>query len=1388
MPILTNPFNGRMNLDDADFRVISNGDYVDALNITKDNDSGGEGQDSVASGIIGNSLVSYSLPSGFNKIIGFKEDEKRNRAYYFLWNSNKYHTILYYDNNNKSIVSVLINLTQTAGVDILEFDPSYKILSVNIVYRDTEGDILFFNSSNTQPKCINVKQIYSVWRKADILVIKAPPITPPQVVYEYDSTTFQNNLRNSLFQFCYRYVYDTQDKSVWSTRSIVPLPQQNSINYTSNEVKENSRISVNFSTGGQNVKGVELAFRQSTEGITTDWKLIKLFDKVNLGISDDSIYTFWFKNDSVYVPIDINETDLLQDYVPLRANASELANGNTLLYAGTTEGYNKTKTLLSGKSLIDWVTPTNFFYDKCGLLFFATINGQTSGTFSANPNTFLNIYLLGTGTNNSSNLVTTLNNAAAEYVINLQTSSGLDIGISYTNAGLTGTTSSILTAIAALLVTKNFSQVGSITANQLTMRVSGSFGPTYNSNTVLLNSSGVKYLATTAGQPDNTTFANSWDSGYSFAIQYFDSEGRTIGAQTNADATFQTQGDTIFSYPQLYIEIANRPPLEAAYFHLLRSGNTSYSKRFYWVSNSAYQSSDINGKKYAYVGLENIVTYNKQISSTEKVVSYEFTQGDRIRFLRRYDVTGNPEDISTNFAVFDYEILGVENNIKTVIVGQNATISKTGFFIKINYPTADISTLKFNFSGTDDYQNYEIFIYNYALKTDIKTYFEFGKMFAIGNPGTANAYHFGLERQQSASDPQGVTARISASNGDLFYRKRNVVISRKYDLKWITTPVYTIGYIEFSYSIAAPNFPTINNALYQISTQFPQIVSSTGASYPVFADTGFLFWNKSATKTIKLNIKVTLVLSTARSESETVNIAALICSNAGVPVSPKYTIQISETITLESTPITINIDTDIDVPPSSKLWIIAQRLYTPFPQFMQQMFTSGTYFYLTVLTNQTIDIIESSFTDNSNILTNSNGRASAVEENAAQTYYPALIRFGQEYQLNTSLNNINRFYPQDFDEYDNSYGDIMRLHIRDRTLIVYQKLKVGRVPVLTQIIKDVTGNPLQANSDKLINKIQYYAGDFGIGDADTSLAWNNFSDYFVDNYRGVVCRLSQDGITAISILYKTNSFFTNNLGAYRKSLNNGISLAGVYTGDPCIYGVFDAVTNRYFIAMEEINRYAGCGFAGGICYILPDTTTTTTTSTTTTTTTTTSTTTTTTLPPCNRYINNSAENWVGDYQICGGAWVYGGTLAPSATVCAVINSPFTLSGMDLEATGNCTFKVYIKAEGTVSSFPNLIINVSHRPIPGTGGFTNVVVNVGNPLSYVLVASNIPFGSEVIIGIDRFGVGSADIQYGIGFNGGYTGYCGVSNKFNTVVTGYNDIYVNANVVSNDYVNC
>jgi hypothetical protein len=354
--IINTPFSGKLNLDDADYR-ISNNDYIDALNITKD--AQGAAQDKVVSNIQGNTLIPYTAPAGTNKVIGFYSDKVRNRAYYFLWNSNGFNTILYYDLNTNAVVPVLISKTQSNGIDILNFNPSYKVLSVNIFYRDLEGDILFFNDAYNQPKSLNVVNLYgNNWKLEYLLVAKAPPVMPPKVVYENDTTITINNLRNKLFQFSYRYVYDNNEKSVWSSKSIVPLPNQPSLTLTDNTATNNARIAILLSTGGPDVKAIELCFRETTNGLTSDWFIIELFDKESLlnPIADNDIYITKFYNDSIYTQIDVIETGQLQDWVPQRANAGELANGNVLLYAGIVEGYDKTAMNLSVTTIVTTTT------------------------------------------------------------------------------------------------------------------------------------------------------------------------------------------------------------------------------------------------------------------------------------------------------------------------------------------------------------------------------------------------------------------------------------------------------------------------------------------------------------------------------------------------------------------------------------------------------------------------------------------------------------------------------------------------------------------------------------------------------------------------------------------------------------------------------------------------------------------------------------------------------------------------------------------------------------------------------------------------------------------------------------------------------------------------
>ena len=1153
MPIINNPFNGKMNLDVAEYR-IDEGDYIDAMNITKD--AQGIGQDRVISNMIGNTLIPYTLPSGDNKVIGFYPDKIRNRAYYFLYNTNGYNSIIYYDLSNNTVVKVLESKTDSDGIDILNFNPSYKVTSVNLFYRDDEGDLLFFNDGFNPPKYINITEYHGThWKLEYILIAKAPPIMPPKVVYENDTTVTINNLRNKLFQFSYRYVYLNNEKSVWSSKSIVPLPQQDTLLLTDDILfTNNSRISVSVSTGGLNVKGIEISFRETTNSFTSNWFLIKLFNKADLNIANNSIYTYNFYNDSLYTQIDPIESSQLQDWVPQKANAAELANGNVLLYSGITESYNKTvMNLIAG---VDSNTE-DYYFDYCGLLLFATCNGLDSGSFG----TVLKVYLFGTGTN-TSNIVSTLDNANTEFVINAISDIGTDIGINYININTTETVNNILTGISDALIAKGWGYSG-IVNNVLTM---------YYSNGFTLYSSGNKLKSTT----DNTTFASSWNAGYAYAIQYFDSEGRTIGAQNSINATINTPKINYSFYCQPYLEILNRPPLEAVYYQVLRSDNTTYNKRLFWISKGAYcsTSKDTTVQRFAYIDIINIQEYNNQLTSTVGVVSYNYTQGDRITFLARYDSNNNVTSIPQQY---DYEILGTTSTIFL----ENGTI-QVGNFIKILYPEVANTDPNFSFGAlplpaettAQDFLHYEIFLYNYsnnAIATE-RLFYEFGKCFGIGNAGTSLAYHIGLDQTQSATDPIGIPAKITLANGDLFFRKRKVPYNDKFILETGIPGQDIDSLLQVTVSPISP----VSNSSYIIQTQ----TYNTNPNIPSFSysTTNYLFENFLPTQAlvIKLTGEFT-VYQSQLDNNTTFNIRAIIIGSDNVqniiPLFPTQSVQ-----SQVQTPFVL--DNVISIPAGSKLWLAS---YTQNIQSGESFTINNFNLNFEVLKSSIINIIESSFIDTYNLVTNSNGRPSVIDINAKKTYFPTLIRFGGAYQVDTNINRLNNFLFEDFDEYDRTFGDVIRLHVRDRYLKVYQKFKVGNVPILTQIVKDSANNPLQANTNTLINKVQYYAGDYGIGDAATSLAWNNFADYFVDNYRGVVCRLSQDGIVPISITNFTNAFFVPNLTQYRQELNNGVPADGQpYMGNPCIYGVFDAYTNKYILALEEINRYAGiCDYNGG---------------------------------------------------------------------------------------------------------------------------------------------------------------------------------------------------------------
>jgi len=107
-----------------------------------------------------------------------------------------------------------------------------------------------------------------------------PPTHPPEVTYQSDDARKINNLRQTLFQFAYRYVYMDWRKSTFSPASIVSVPQAEEETATglANEmISLNNKLQVIVNSGGEEVRAVEVIARSSDD--VSKWYLIETINK-----------------------------------------------------------------------------------------------------------------------------------------------------------------------------------------------------------------------------------------------------------------------------------------------------------------------------------------------------------------------------------------------------------------------------------------------------------------------------------------------------------------------------------------------------------------------------------------------------------------------------------------------------------------------------------------------------------------------------------------------------------------------------------------------------------------------------------------------------------------------------------------------------------------------------------------------------------------------------------------------------------------------------------------------------------------------------------------------------------------------------------------------------
>jgi hypothetical protein len=1111
-------FSGILNKDDSS-DILPASHHNDAQNII----FRGNGNDMTAENLPGTRLVSNTLPAGTNQTIGHLYDSVNNRIFYFNYNSGGAHGIYIYNtqvNTFQTLIQVGVN---TVG-DVLGFTAS-PITSINIIYGDpTDGDILYFLDTLGRPTKLNVQRYlagtYTSIKRSYLDVAKMPPSSPISAAYGADTTTNTNNLQNGLFQFIYRYVYDDDEKSVWSTGSEIPLPYMpNNDGTIANAKYLNNYISLYLPTGDVNVKSVEIAFRETKDGATSDYNLISSFVKSDLGINSNDVYKYNFYKSGVYTFIDKAEQLLLFDYVPLQANAQELLNGSTLIYGGIKEGYSN---VTLNASISQSSDSLRLYSCRNGLLFGAEQTGNNT----------IKIFVDGTIGSSAGTLASIYDSAGGGVIFNVNCTDSSNANLSFTFTATNNTISALLSGLSAAAIVKGFTT--SISGNFLTITKTGvllsSVSPQYNFASLTNNNWEVIYSLYT-------------NASYQYGIVYYDENGKTNGVNTLPALKLGTNANGYYSNPYnqsltwRQLTITNTPPTWARYYQVVRTNNLTYGdKALYWVSNAAFSDKDVNvNQKYAYIRIDNIFEYNISIKATDGVVGYTYTPGDRVKFIKRYNSTGAvAQDVSGSN--YDYPIISLEAN--PTMNG----ISKEGSYLKISYPASDIGS-GIAFDGSADFQNYQIFIYNPAATKSAseQTYFEFGEKYNI-----INGYHGGNFQNQTSSQ----SAIIYFSDGDVFYRNRDIIISPTYEIQSrgssgdagdATPNSYSDAFVTL---FAGDNSTDITSPTnYSIGHTIKQIAGLAVGSYPTFSGSAeYNYYNKSA---VAYNVKFKFSFSTWLLDKTGTGAMRIYVKlyNASTATS----VQILNNIPLKDSEVSnINVDATVKVPAGYKATLIFTRDGTRTYNICVSPFVLA----ITPLNTVNITINDPSFSDVYKLESNSNSRPLIVDINAKQAYYSTLVRYSQAYEQGTSINGTNRFYYLDFDNYDKKFGDIIRMKLHNRDLRIYQYKKCGVVPVYsTQTLNQDGTNNLIASS-KIINPIRYYDGDFGIGNQPTSLATSGFADYFADPVKGYFLRLSQDGITPISQLYKMQSFVGNNLPNYltsRAYAGGGIAkILGVY--------------------------------------------------------------------------------------------------------------------------------------------------------------------------------------------------------------------------------------------------
>ena len=1117
-------WKGGMDKDSHE-RYVGQGYYRDARNVNFMVD----GDRFVIKNLKGQTEIAYTLNSGQNMVIGSYEDPQANKAYALIWNSLGTHEVVEIDYTVRT--KQVTQVTEGSG---LGFEFNNLITGIELV----NDRFLIWTDNTNEPVCLDLQNVPATITSANrykIELAKTPDPIPVTVRYGTDQNRESNNLKKKAYKFRTRYVMQGGFRTHCSTISKSPVPEYAHMEYT----------------GGDQIYFDNILYLTIEEAPVDVTEIDKIEILVQSGNSDEAMGD-WYKLTEIsadYFPqtvtftgiepldaIDNTEVNIPYSFIPPTAKDVILLPSNVLAFANfsenidadslvpkvnirseevskptsvtaatTTFSWNNDNLSIAGEyknEQFDILIDTSPTYDRF----------EFTGTAQVGDHVTLDVTLLYTGTGPFVTPRTRI--VTFDYVIKeddidglsgssalFAASKGLCHYMNSIDTRYYGATPSELDGFGGVVFFEGAATSTIVPNGFVAIQGQNQLGSDYSVSTV------VSFVtATITSNYPNSSFPYQTfrtiknyksNSIHSFALQYEDEKGRRTPAIPVGK--IQLSDHNSLSYDRIKFKIDHLAPENTSRYHILYGGNETYD-RDGLVQMWTRATGDRNFIKVT-ISFNNIV--RTEVEGVSGTAISQIAAG-------RSEITVYIDDAAgTGQSAVADEIERAINADPTVSQFIQATKVLTGVQYTVELEANNGSPL-FDFAFTTEVEVPE----NSETTASVET---------TTLPDASNAQ---VDTISAGDIAVAFTEIIEATSGKERWGVNIFDVLRDHYLKAPNSGL-EYEFVKGDRVRLKGYFLSGGSITYLGSVIDTEIKSADSEN--IYIEEDLLSISGGSVNPINLLIEI---------YRPKVNIEDNVYHEIGVtggidsdryhlaPVTGRDTSQTG------SNPALITLSDSGDSYYKFRSTIYASPSSE---EFVEDFNTS--------------DFFPSAVTDI--------GRPSVVDElGMSEVTRGSSIVYTQAFVNNTKINGLSIILPTSINDYDIKYGTIQKMMLRqNRELVTFFESKVGVIGVLSELALQQSGS-VTYTTEALLNTINFYGYDGGIGTNPESLAIAGDVAYFVCHQNNAVCRVQPNTQIFEVSDYGMKSWFRDNL-----------DVKEVFLDDAKFIGVYDERFKSYVLSL-----------------------------------------------------------------------------------------------------------------------------------------------------------------------------------------------------------------------------